>query len=312
MAIDVLCREVGPRDGLQVIKAFFPTSEKIRWIREEAATGVTAIQVCSFVPPRLNPQFSDAADVARAALEIPGLNVSVLVPNLKGAQAAAALGVKEIGYMASVSEAHSRANLRRSRNEGVDEFTRIAEFRDSLSPERRFKLTSGLSTAFGCTFQGHVPPRDVIELAARYVEAGSEMLAVADTVGFANPFEVKSLVAEIVAEFGSRTEILAHFHDTRGLGIANAFAAYEAGCRKFDGCLAGLGGCPHAPQSTGNIAFEDLVFMFEAAGIGTGIDLDRLIGVREIVARNLPDEPLHGAYSLAGPCRVHTEDQVGV
>lgn len=312
MAIDVVCREVGPRDGLQIVKAFFPTAEKIRWIREEAAAGVMAIQVCSFVPPKLNPQFADAAEVARAALAISGLDVSVLVPNLKGAQAAALLGVKEVGYMASVSEAHSRANLRRSRDEGLEEFRRIAEFRDSLPPERRFKLTSGLSTAFGCTLQGHVPPRDVLDLATRYVEAGSEMLAVADTVGFANPFEVKSLVAEMVAQFGARIEILAHFHDTRGLGIANAFAAYEAGCRKFDGCLAGLGGCPHAPQSTGNIAFEDLVFMFEAAGIRTGINLDRLIAVREIIAKNLPEEPLHGAYSLAGPCRVHGEDHLGV
>lgn len=307
MAIDVVCREVGPRDGLQIVKTFFPTAEKIRWIREEAAAGVTAIQVCSFVPPKNNPQFTDATEVTQAGLAIPGLEVSVLVPNLKGAQAAAALGVREVGYMASVSEAHSRANLRRSRDEGVEEFRRIADFRDSLPPERRFKLTSGLSTAFGCTFQGHVPPRDVLDLAARYAEAGSEMLAVADTVGFANPFEVKALVGEMVSQFGEQTEILAHFHDTRELGIANAFAAYEAGCLKFDGCLAGLGGCPHAPQSTGNIVFEDLVFMFEAAGIKTGIDVDRLVSIREIISRNLPDEPLHGAYALAGPCRIQSQ-----
>lgn len=304
MDIDVVCREVGPRDGLQVIRTFFPTEEKIRWIKEEAAAGVTAIQACSFVPARLNPQFADAAEVAQAAMAIDGLAVSVLVPNLKGAEAAVALGVKEIGYMASVSETHSRANLRRSRSEVLDEFRRIIEFRDSLPMERRFKLTSGLSTAFGCTLQGRVPPGDVIELAARYVEAGTEMLSVADTVGFAGPFEVKTLVTELVHQFGSKVDILAHFHDTRGMGVANVFAAYEAGCRKFDGCLAGLGGCPHAPLSTGNVVFEDLVFMFETAGIRTGIDLDRLVPVREIVARNLPQEPLHGAYALAGPCRV--------
>ena len=304
MAIDVVCREVGPRDGLQVIKKFFPTAEKIRWIREEAAAGVSAIQVCSFVPAKLNPQFADAAEVARASLAIENLDVSVLVPNLKGAEAAVALGVKEIGYMASVSETHSRANLRRSRDEVLKGFRDLVAFRDSLPEERRFKLTSGLSTAFGCTLEGAVPPRDVIDLAARYVEAGTEILSVADTVGFAGPFEVKSLVAELVRQFGGKVDILAHFHDTRGMGVANVWAAYEAGCRKFDGCLAGLGGCPHAPLSTGNVVFEDIVFMFEAAGIKTGIDLDRLIGVRDIVGRNLPLEPLHGAYALAGPCRV--------
>lgn len=304
MTLDVACREVGPRDGLQVIKTFFPTAEKIRWIREEAAAGVRAIQVCSFVPASLNPQFADAPEVAQAALVVAGLDVSVLVPNLKGAHAAAALGVKEIGYMASVSEAHSQANLRRSRAQVLDEFRRIVAFRDSLPPERRFRLTSGLSTAFGCTLQGRVPAGEVIALAAGYVEAGTEMLSVADTVGFAGPFEVKALVGELVRQFGARVDLLAHFHDTRGLGIANAFAAYEAGCRKFDGCLAGLGGCPHAPLSTGNIVFEDLVFMFEAEGLKTGIDLNRLVAVREIVARNLPREPLHGAYALAGPCRI--------
>ena len=308
MSIDVLCREVGPRDGLQIIKTFFPTQEKIRWIREEAAAGVPAIQVCSFVPPAVIPQFADAAEVAQAALAIEGLDVSVLVPNLKGAQAAVAIGATEIGYMASVSEAHSRSNLRRSREEVLEEFRRIAAFRDSLPPERRFKLTSGLSTAFGCSLQGHVEPREVLDLAARYVEAGTEMLAVADTVGFADPFQVKSLVGEMVEQFGSRVEILAHFHDTRGLGLANAFAAYEAGCRKFDATLAGLGGCPYAPKASGNVVFEDLVFMFESAGLRTGIDLDRLMPIRDILAANLPHEPLHGAYAEAGPCAVSAFD----
>lgn len=304
MSIDVLLREVGPRDGLQIIKTFFPTEEKIRWIREEAAAGVRAIQVCSFVPAGVIAQFGDAAEVARAAIAIEGLDVSVLVPNLKGAQAAVAAGAAEIGYMASVSEAHSRSNLRRSRQEVLEEFRRIVSFRDSLPPEKRFKLTSGLSTAFGCSLQGPVPPGEVLDLAARYVEAGSEMLAVADTVGFADPFQVKALVGEMVGQFGSRVEILAHFHDTRGLGLANAFAAYEAGCRTFDGTLAGLGGCPYAPKASGNVVFEDLVFMFESAGIDTGIDLERLLPVRDILARNLPREPLHGAYAQAGPCTV--------
>lgn len=303
MGIDVICREVGPRDGLQIVKTFFPTGEKIRWIRDEAAAGVHSIQVCSFVPAKVVPQFADAAEVARAALRIEDLNVSVLVPNLKGAQAAAALGAREIGYMASVSEKHSWSNLRRSPAGVLEEFRRIAAFRDSLPADRRFKLTSGLSTAFGCSLQGEIAPRAVLELAGKYVEAGTEMLVVADTVGFATPMQVKSLFTEIIHQFGARVEILAHFHDTRGLGLANCFAAYEAGCRRFDGCLAGLGGCPYAPGASGNVVFEDMVFMFEAAGLNTGIALDRLLPLREILARNLPDEPLHGAYAKAGPCR---------
>lgn len=298
--IDVVCREVGLRDGLQIIDTFFPTDEKIRWMREEVAAGVTWIQVCSFVPPAVIPQFRDAAAVAKAACETEGLCASVLVPNLKGAQAAVGTGVKEIGFMASVSESHSRSNLRRSRDETLDEFRRLVAYRDSLSEEKRFKLTSGLSTAFGCSIEGHVPQKDVLVLAERYVEAGAEMLAVADTVGYANPAEVKQLISDMMRHFGDQVEILAHFHDTRGLGLANVFAALEAGCRMFDGSLAGLGGCPYAPAATGNIVFEDLVFMLEGAGFRTGIDVDRLVALRSIIARNLPDEPLHGAYARAG------------
>lgn len=298
--VDVVCREVGPRDGLQIIPTFFPTDEKIRWIREEAEAGVRWIQTCSFVPPKVIPQFSDAAEVARAALRIDGLNVSVLAPNVRGAQAAVDLGVTEIGFMASVSESHSQSNLRRSRDETVEEFRRLAAYRDSLPAEKRFRLTSGLSTAFGCSFEGRVSQKAVLDLAERYVEAGSEMLAVADTVGYANPAEVKELVSAMIRHFGEDVAILAHFHDTRGLGLANVFAALEAGCRMFDGCLAGLGGCPYAPAATGNVVFEDLVFMLEGAGLRTGIDIDRLVELRPIIARNLPDEPLHGAYARSG------------
>lgn len=301
MEIDVVCREVGPRDGLQIIGTFFPTEEKIRWIEAEAAAGVRSIQVCSFVSPKLIPQFRDAMEVARASLAMTGLEPSVLVPNLKGAEIAVELGVKDIGFMASVSEKHSQANLRRSRAEGVEEFRRIVAFRDELPLEKRFRLASGLSTAFGCSLQGRVSQREVLDLAGQFVEAGTDMLSVADTVGYAEPFEVKELMTEVVRQFGKSADILAHFHDTRGLGLANCFAAYEAGCRSFDGCLGGLGGCPYAPNSTGNVVFEDMVFLFEAAGIRTGIDLDRLVPIREIVARNLPGEPLHGAYAKAGP-----------
>lgn len=176
----------------------------------------------------------------------------------------------------------------------------MVEFRDSLPTGKRFRLTSGLSTAFGCSMEGPVPQKAVLDLAERYVEAGSEMLAVADTVGYANPAEVKQLFSTMIAHFGDSVDILAHFHDTRGLGLANVFAALEAGCKMFDGCLGGLGGCPYAPSATGNIVFEDLVFMLDGAGLRTGIDADRLVALRPIIARNLPDEPLYGAYARAG------------
>lgn len=301
MELDVLCREVGPRDGLQILGTFFSTEEKIRWIREEAAAGVRAMQVCSFVSPKVISQFRDADEVAKAALAIDGLQPSFLVPNLKGAEIAVGLGARDINFMASVSETHSQSNLRRSRAESVEEFRRLVAFRDSLPLEGRFRLGAGLSTAFGCSLQGEVSPGEVLDLAGQFVAAGADMLSAADTVGYAEPFQVKALMAEIIAQFGDSVDINAHFHDTHGLGLANVFAAYEAGCRNFDGCLAGLGGCPYAPNSTGNVVFEDMVFMFEAAGLRTGIDLDRLVAVREILARNLPGEPLHGAYAKAGP-----------
>jgi len=297
---DVICREVGLRDGLQIVDIFFPTDEKIRWMREEVAAGVGSIQACSFVPPNRLPQFKDAEQVARAAGEIEGLWVSVLVPNLMGAEIAASIGADEIGFITSVSESHNAANVRRTSDELLNEFRKIVEFRNSLPTEKRFKLTSGLSTAFGCSIEGAIDPASVMRLAEKYVSAGSEMLTVGDTVGYANPVQVKKLFGELIAEFGSDVDVLGHFHDTRGLGIANAFAAYEAGCVMFDASLAGLGGCPYAPTATGNIVMEDLVFMFESAGIRTGIDLEKLIPVRKIIEKNLPEEPLHGAFAEAG------------
>tara|TARA_R110002020_G_scaffold57596_6_gene158509 strand:+ start:7197 stop:8147 length:951 start_codon:yes stop_codon:yes gene_type:complete len=298
--LDVVFREVGLRDGLQIIKTFFPTDQKIAWVKAVAAAGVPIAQVTSFVPPKVLPQFTDAAEVCEAARKIDGLCVSVLVPNLKGAERAVASGAHELGFIASVSEGHSLANVRRTSEEAVQEFARIVEYRDSLPADKRFNLTAGLSTAFGCTIDGAVPPEAVMALSSKFVEAGADELVVSDTVGYANPVQVKSLIGEIVREFGSAVKILSHFHDTRGLGLANAYAAYEAGCRMFDASMAGLGGCPFAPLASGNIVMEDLVFMFEASGLRTGIDLEKLTDIRTIISNSLPDEPLHGFYAKAG------------
>jgi len=298
--IDVEVREVGLRDGLQSVSSFFPTAEKIAWVRAEATCGMPEIEVCSFVPPKLIPQFSDAAEVVAAALAIPGLSVSALAPNLKGALRAFESGVHKLNYVASVSESHNRSNVRRSTSESVEDFERIVEARDQHPQAAETRLGVGLSTAWGCSIEGAVDPDATLRLAGRFAEAGADELAICDTVGYANPTEVKALLARVVAEYGDAVDIAAHFHDTRGLGLANVYAALEAGVLHFDATLGGLGGCPYAPHATGNIVMDDLVFLLEGAGLRTGVDLDSLIQVRDIIARNLPAETLHGMYALAG------------
>lgn len=297
---DVEVREVGLRDGLQSVATFFPTEEKIAWIRAEAACGMPEIEVCSFVPPKLIPQFTDCAEVIEAALDIPGLIVSALAPNFKGALRGFEAGVHKLNYVTSVSESHNQSNVRRSVDESVEDFRRIVEARDQLPQATDTRLEVGLSTAFGCSIEGPVDPEATVRLAGRFVEAGADELAICDTVGYANPTDVKALLTQIVDEFGDAADIAAHFHDTRGLGLANVYAALESGVVRFDATLAGLGGCPYAPNATGNIVMDDLVFLLEGAGLKTGVDLDRLVEVRDIIARNLPEERLHGMYALAG------------
>jgi hydroxymethylglutaryl-CoA lyase len=175
------------------------------------------------------------------------------------------------------------------------------EARDQHPQAAGTRLGAGLSTAWGCSIEGAVDPDATVRLAGRFVEAGADELAICDTVGYANPTQVKSLLIHLIKEYGDKVDLAAHFHDTRGLGLANVYAALEAGIVRYDATLGGLGGCPYAPNATGNIVMDDLVFLLEGAGLKTGVDLDRLIEVREIIARNLPDETLYGMYALAGP-----------
>jgi hydroxymethylglutaryl-CoA lyase len=298
--IDVEVREVGLRDGLQSVSTFFPSAEKIAWIRAEAACGMPEIEVCSFVPPKLIPQFTDAVEIVAAALEIPNLSVSALTPNLKGALRAFETGVHKLNYVTSVSESHNQSNVRRSTNESVEDFRRIVEARDQHAQAANTRLGVGLSTAWGCSIEGAVDPDATMRLAGRFAEAGADELAICDTVGYANPTEVKALLSRVVKEYGDGVDIAAHFHDTRGLGLANVYASLEAEVFRYDATLGGLGGCPYAPNATGNIVMDDLVFLLEGAGLRTGVDLDKLIAVREIISRNLPNEALHGMYALAG------------
>lgn len=290
--------EVGLRDGLQMVPTVVPTADKLAWIRAEAAAGISTIEVASFVPPARMPQMADAAAVVAEAKAIAGLHVSALVPNLKGAQAALAAGVDTIIVPVSASEAHSRANVRKTQQEMIDQVADIAAERDAMGS--RTLVYAGIATAFGCTIQGEVPQATVERLAEMAVAAGADEVGLADTVGYANPEQVRRIFKAVRHGIGDRLTS-AHFHDTRGLGLANVVAALEVGITGFDGSLGGLGGCPHAPGASGNIATEDLVFMLEAMGLDTGVDLDALLRAREIVARVLPGEPLHGRIAAARP-----------
>jgi len=294
---DVLISEVSPRDGLQSVKATMPTADKLRWIDALHAAGVREIEVASFVPAKLLPQMADAAEVVRHAVTLPGLTVMALVPNRKGAQAALEAGVHKLTMPVSASVAHSLANVRKTPTEMVEEVRAISELRRAIAPHVR--LEAGISTAFGCTLQGRVPEDDVIRLAAQCIEAGAEEAGLSDTVGYANPAQVRRLFRRLRAELGAHAGA-AHMHNTRGLGIANCLAAWDEGVRTFDASLGGLGGCPYAPGASGNAVTEDLVFMFEAMGVRTGIDIQKLIAARAPLMAGLPGEPVYGMTPEAG------------
>jgi hydroxymethylglutaryl-CoA lyase len=274
-----------------------PLAAKCAWIDALAASGLAEIEVGSFVPARRLPQLADTAEVVRHALRHRGLTVMALVPNLRGAEAALAAGVHKITVPVSASAAHSLANVRRTPRQMVDEVRAIVALRDAQAPA--VHVEAGVSTAFGCTLQGAVPEDEVIALAVALAEAGADEVGLSDTTGMANPAQVGRLFRRCFAAIGRRTGA-AHLHNTRGLGLANCLAAWEAGVRTFDSSLGGLGGCPYAPGASGNVVTEDLVFMFEAMGVRTGVDLERLFAARAALRAGLPDEPLYGMTPEAG------------
>lgn len=295
---DVLISEVGMRDGLQSVAAVMPTEDKKRWLTALYQAGLREIEVTSFVPARLMPQLADAAEIVAHARSLPGLVVAALVPNLKGAQAAFEAGAHKITVPCSASEAHSRANVRKTREEMVAQVRDIVTLRNDTAPG--IKVEAGISVAFGCTLQGLVPEDEVMALMEAVLEAGADESGLADTTGMANPAQVRRLYRRAISAFGLDKVGAAHMHNTRGLGIANNLAAYEEGIRIFDTSLAGLGGCPHAPGASGNVVTEDLVFMFESMGLSTGINLSMLIAAREPLQAGLPGEPLYGMLAEAG------------
>ena len=293
----VLISEVGPRDGLQSVSAVMSTRHKRAWIDALHASGLREIEVGSFVPARMLPQMADVAEIVRHATALPGWTVMALVPNLRGALAALEAGVHKLTVPVSASEAHSLANVRRSRIDMVAVVREIVALRDATAPGVPVEI--GMSTAFGCTLQGAVPEDEVVWLAGQLVAAGVDEIGLSDTTGMANPAQVRRLFGRVRAAIGDKTGS-AHLHNTRGLGLANCLAAWDVGVRTFDASLGGLGGCPYAPGASGNVVTEDLVFMFEAMGVDTGVDLARLIAARETLRAGLPGEPLYGMVPDAG------------
>ena len=299
--VDVEISEVGPRDGLQSIAPVMPTAAKQAWIAAEARAGVREIEVGSFVPARLLPQLADTAALVAFARTLPGLRVAVLVPNYQGAEAAVAAGAHKITIPLSVSETHSQKNVRRTHAQMFEEVARIAALIRSLPADRRPHFEGGLSTAFGCTLEGRITHEQVLAAAEQLLKAGCDEVGLSDTSGYADPHNVRVLTQKVWAAFGGDKMTGIHLHNTRGQGLACALAAVEIGVKTVDASLGGIGGCPFAPGASGNIVTEDLVFMLEAMGLRTGIDLEKLVQVRDIVRAGLPaEEPLHGALARAG------------
>jgi hydroxymethylglutaryl-CoA lyase len=293
----VSLREVGLRDGLQMVKTFPSTAAKQRWIRDEYGAGVRHFEVGSFLPAKTFPQFADVRDMVKTVASLPGAHGVALTLNERGVNEALASGVAEVATVVSATEEHSQANAQRSRDSAVANVKRLCELRDASA--HRPLVNAAISMALGCSITGAVDPKEVIRLAEKCLEAGVDFVAIADTVGYAGPKQVAELTKAIVKLSGKKP-VCVHLHDTRGMGIANASAALDAGARILDGSLGGLGGCPFAPGATGNVVFEDLVFLCESKDFATGIDIDKLVAVRSILRSEMPGETLYGGLARAG------------
>src|SRR6516165_2557513 len=296
----VILREVGLRDGLQLVKTFPSTDAKQRWIRDEYAAGVRHFEVGSFLPAKTFPQFADVRDMVQTVASLPGAHGIALALNERGVNEALASGVAEIASVVSATEAHSHANANRSRDSAIANVRRLCDLRDAT--DHKPIVHAAISVALGCSISGPVDPNEVLRLVEKCLEAGVDVVGIADTVGYAGPKQVGNLTRGAVKIAGKRP-ICVHLHDTRGMGIANASAALDQGAQILDGSLGGLGGCPFAPGATGNVVFEDLVFLCESKGFATGIGIEKLIAVRAILKEAMPNEPLYGGLARAGlPC----------
>jgi len=301
----VIVRDTSLRDGLQNIARVVPTEIKLEWMQGLYEAGFREIEVGSFVPPKLMPQLADTAQIVAAAKKLPGVLVSVLVPNLRGATSALEHGADLMLLPLSASHTHSLANLRKTPDEVVEEVRRIRAEIDAAGSDCVLEI--GISTAFGCTIQGRVEPQEVVRLVQAVLDAGADAISLADTVGYGDPRQVRALFEQTFAVAGERL-VCGHFHDTRGLGLANVMAALDTGITRFDACVAGIGGCPHAPGASGNVNSEDLVYMLHSMGLPTGVDFDRLLALRSRVTQWLDGERFQGSVWQAGLPKTMLED----
>ncbi len=293
----VILREVGLRDGLQMSNGWPTTAGKIEWLRREYAAGIRHFELGSFLPVARYPMFADLEDLIACLGALPGAQGAGLAPNKRGAMTGFARGIDEIQCVISATEAHNQANLGRTQAQTMAEIAEVIALRSCA--ENPPRISVGIAMSFGCSITGPVDPRNVLELAERFFSMGADVVALADTVGHAGPRQVETLAREMRRMAGAQAFGI-HLHDTRGLGLANAAAALGQGVNILDASLAGLGGCLAAPNATGNIVMEDLAFLCATMGFETGVDVDRLIAVRDVLAREMPDEPLYGALARAG------------
>ena len=301
----VFIHEVAPRDGLQIEPVFVPTDEKVAWIDRLSETGLAKIEVTSFVSPKAVPALADGEEVARRIKRRPAVRYAALIPNVRGVERAAGSGLDEVNVVISASETHNRANLRMARTESFRQLGEIARVLAGTG----VALTSSIATAFGCPFEGPQERAKVYDQVGRLINAGCVGVTLADTTGMANPRQVAGMVEEVMRarpEIGrGEVQLTLHFHNTRGVGLANVLAAAEAGATRFDAALGGLGGCPFAPGATGNVCTEDVVSMFAEMGVETGIDLGRLLAIARDLGRMVGHD-VPGQVAKAGrPCDLH-------
>ena len=298
----IYINDVAVRDGFQIERNFIPTETKIALIDSLSDTGIAKIEVTSFVHPKLVPNMADAAEILAHIKRVAGVNYSVLVPNVKGMERAIATHqgegkINEINVVLSASETHNRANVNRSCEESFADFAVMI----NMAKDAGIRMNGTVSTSFGCPFEGYVPEARVLGFAQRYVELGFEGVTLADTTGMANPAQVERMSAEAVKRFPGLPLTL-HFHNTRGMGLANVLAGIRAGIVHYDGSLAGLGGCPFAPGATGNICTEDMVNMLEDMDFDTGVDLDLLLAAAVkmpmVVGHDVPGQVMRAGKTL--------------
>jgi hydroxymethylglutaryl-CoA lyase len=303
---DVTLYEVGPRDGLQNESRMVPTDDKVKLIDALSGTGLRAIEITSFVNPKWIPQLADGGEVSRRIARKPDLIYSALVPNRQGLDAAITSGMKEVAVFMSASETHNKKNV----NKTIAQT--LAAFRETVPPALAagLRVRAYVSTVYGCPYEGAVDPAKAIELARALKDLGCYQISLGDTIGVANPRQVRDVLSRVLAEI-PKPEIAVHFHDTRGTALANILVSVEMGITTVDAALGGLGGCPYAPGASGNVATEDVVYMLEGMGVRTGVDLDKLVDCARLASTLVGHEVPSKYYRAAIGARSRTSSATG-